>query len=211
MDEAALIREAQRGGQASLDAFNTLVMAHQGQVYHVAYRIMGDGASAADATQETFVSAYKSLANFRGGSFKSFLLRSVTNACYDALRYNRRRPALSLDDLNHQGSLAGTGPTVGEDIGEVLPSTDENPADAAERHDLRTHIAKAALGLPPDQRIVFVLSDIQGLSYDEIAEVTKISIGTVKSRLSRARAKLRDVLLAQPELLPEEMRRRSEK
>ncbi len=209
MDETALIREAQRGGQAGLDAFNTLVMAHQGQVYHVAYRIMGDSASAADATQETFISAYKSLSNFRGGSFKSFLLRSVTNACYDALRYNKRRPAVSLDDLGNDGGLTGAGATMAEDSSERLRSTDENPADAAERHDLRSHIAQAALGLPPDQRITFVLSDIQGLSYNEIADMMNTSIGTVKSRLSRARAKLRDVLLAQPELLPEEIRRGS--
>ena len=207
MDEAALIHEAQRGGQAGLDAFNTLVMAYQGQVYHVAYRIMGDVASASDATQETFISVYKSLPNFRGGSFKSFLLRSVTNACYDALRYDKRRPALSLDHLGNHDPTPGSTPT--DDAGELLPSSDENPADAAERHDLRAHIARAALELPPDQRIVFVLSDIQGLSYDEIADSMKTSVGTVKSRLSRARAKLRDALLAQPELLPEEMRRES--
>ena len=206
MDETALIREAQQGGPTGLDAFNTLVMAYQGQVYHVAYRIMGDVASASDATQETFISAYKSLPSFRGGSFKSFLLRTVTNACYDALRYAKRRPAVSLDTLGQPEAFSGDTPP--DDAGERLPSNDENPADAAERHDLRSHIARAALDLPPDQRITFVLSDVQGLSYDEIADIMKTSVGTVKSRLSRARAKLRDKLMAQPELLPEEMRRR---
>ncbi len=203
MDETALIREAQRGGQIGLDAFNTLVMAYQSQVYNVAYRILGDGAAAADATQEAFISAFKSLSNFRGGSFKSFLLRTVTNACYDALRYAKRRPTTSLDEAT------GT-PSDDPDalsIAERLPASDENPADTIERFDLREHIARAALQLPIDQRIVFVLSDVQGLSYDEIAEVTRASLGTVKSRLSRARAKLREWLLAQPELLPEELRR----
>lgn len=203
MDETALVREAQRGGQIGLDAFNTLVMAHQSQVYNVAYRILGDEAAAADATQEAFISAFKSLPYFRGGSFKSFLLRTVTNACYDALRYAKRRPTTSLDEA--------TGP-VGDDpdslsMAERLPANEENPADTIERFDLREHIARAALQLPIDQRIVFVLSDVQGLSYDEIVDVTKASLGTVKSRLSRARAKLRDMLLAQPELLPEELRR----
>lgn len=203
MDETALVREAQRGGQIGLDAFNTLVMAYQSQVYNVAYRILGDGAAAADATQEAFISAFKSLPNFRGGSFKSFLLRTVTNACYDALRYAKRRPTTSLDEA--------TGPSSNDpdalSMAERLPANEENPADTMERLDLREHIARAALQLPIDQRIVFVLSDVQGLSYDEIAEVTKASLGTVKSRLSRARAKLRDLLLAQPELLPEALRR----
>ena len=204
MDETTLIREAQRGGQTGLDAFNTLVMAHQSQVYNVAYRIMGDTAAAADATQEAFISTYKSLTHFRGGSFKSFLLRSVTNACYDALRYAKRRPSTSLDDFNSPDSLETNG---SDNAHEVLSSTDENPADAAERRDLREHIAHAALQLPIEQRITFVLSDVQGLNYDEIADITKTTLGTVKSRLSRARAKLRDLLLAQPELLPEELRR----
>ena len=203
MDETALIREAQRGGQIGLDAFNTLVMAYQSQVYNVAYRILGDGAAAADATQESFISAFRSLPNFRGGSFKSFLLRTVTNACYDAMRYAKRRPATSLDDVGNATNTDPDSPSMAE----RLPADEEDPAETIERFDLREHIARAALQLPVDQRIVFVLSDVQGLSYDEIAEVTKASLGTVKSRLSRARAKLRDLLLSQPELLPEELRR----
>jgi len=193
MDEDALIRAAQRGDVAS---FNQLVLAYQSQVYNVAYRIMGDQAAAADATQEAFLSAFSHIREFRGGSFKSWLLRTVTNACYDALRYHKRRPAQSLeleDDDEH--SLA-----------DVLPADDESPADAAERSDLRRFIARAALQLSPDQRITFVLSDVQGMSYEEIAELMNVSLGTVKSRLSRARARLRDALLAHEELLPDEFR-----
>ena len=198
MDEAALIKSAQRG---DAHAFNTLVLAYQSQAYNVAYRIMGDTAPAADATQEAFLSAYKSIKTFRGGSFKSWILRTVTNACYDALRYNKRRPATSLDELGADGE-----DDDGGNFEEFIPSSDESPADAAERGELRDAIARAALALPPDQRVTFVLSDIQGMSYEEIAEITQTTLGTVKSRLSRARAKMRDYLLSREELLPGEFR-----
>lgn len=196
MDELALIRAAQRGDVSS---FNELVLAYQSQVFNVACRVMGDEAAAADATQEAFISAYNHIKDFRGGSFKSWLLRTVTNACYDALRYHKRRPAESLEGI-----------TAGEDgdgdYNEFLPAGDESPHDAAERGDLRDFIAKSALRLPPDQRVTFVLSDVQGMSYEEIAEIMDVSLGTVKSRLSRARAKLRDALLTQKELLPDDFR-----
>ena len=198
MDEAALIKKAQRG---DVSAFNELVLTYQTQVYNVAYRIMGDAGPAADATQEAFISAYNHIKDFRGGSFKSWLLRTVTNACYDALRYDKRRPAASLDHL-----VEGEGDDDAGDFNEFIPSNDESPAAAAERNDLRQFIARAALSLPPDQRITFVLSDVQGLAYEEIAEVMDTSLGTVKSRLSRARAKLREALLKQQELLPDEYR-----
>lgn len=196
MNEAALIQQAQRG---DVRAFNELVLAYQTQLYNVAYRILGDAGAASDATQEAFISAYTHVKDFRGGSFKSWLLRTVTNACYDALRYDKRRPAASLDHLTENEDDVG-------DFNEFIPSNDESPADVAERSDLRQFIARAALTLPPDQRATFVLSDLQGLSYEEIAEVTDTSLGTVKSRLSRARAKLRDALLQQQELLPDEYR-----
>jgi len=89
MDENALIQAARRG---DLDAFNTLVLAYQHQVYNLAYRIMGEAAAASDAAQEAFISAYKNLKSFRGGSFKSWLLRIVTNACYDDLRRRKTPP-----------------------------------------------------------------------------------------------------------------------
>ncbi len=199
MDEPALIRSAQRG---DMDAFNTLVLTYQAQVYNVALRIMGDTDAAADATQEAFISAYRGLRAFRGGSFKSWLLRTVTNACYDALRYSKRRPATSLDALGDTPDSASTpGDAAGAGFDEFVASEDEGPAAAAERAELRRAIARAVTQLPPDQRITFVLSDVQGMSYEEVADAMQTSLGTVKSRLSRARAKLRDYLLAQTELL----------
>ncbi len=191
MDESALIQAARKG---DLDAFNTLVLTYQHQVYNLAYRIMGEEAAASDATQEAFISAYKNLKSFRGGSFKSWLLRIVTNACYDDLRRRKRRPATSLDEL-----------TDGED-GEAefdVPAPDDGPEIIAQRHELAGLIQQGITTLPDDQRIVLVLSDVQGMSYEEIASMTNSNLGTVKSRLSRARAKLREYLQGRGELLPE--------
>ncbi len=191
MDEPALIQAARKG---DLDAFNTLVLAYQHQVYNLAYRIMSEEAAAADATQEAFISAYKHLKSFRGGSFKSWLLRIVTNACYDDLRRRKRRPATSLDEL-----------ADGED-GEAefdVPAPDDGPETIAQRHELTELIQLGITTLPDDQRVVLVLSDVQGMSYEEIATMTDSNLGTVKSRLSRARAKLREYLQGRGELLPE--------
>jgi RNA polymerase sigma-70 factor (ECF subfamily) len=194
MDEAALIQSARKG---DLDSFNTLVLTYQHQVYNLAYRIMGDQAAAEDAAQETFISAYKNLKSFRGGSFKSWLLRIVTNACYDDLRRRKRRPAVSLDDLmNDQDGEGSFDPAA----------DDESPEDAAQRHELVELIQLGITTLPEDQRVTLVLSDIQGLSYEEIAEITRTNLGTVKSRLSRGRTKLREYLQAHGELLPEAFR-----
>ena len=99
MDEAALIKKAQDGDVA---AFNRLVLKYQEAVYNVAYRIMGDPQSAEDATQEAFISAYKALKRFRGGNFKSWLMRIATNACYDELRRRKRRPQTSLDKITDE-------------------------------------------------------------------------------------------------------------
>jgi RNA polymerase sigma-70 factor (ECF subfamily) len=199
MDETALIQSARKG---DLTAFNTLVLAYQHQVYNLAYRIMGEEAAAADAAQETFISAYKNLKSFRGGSFKSWLLRIVTNACYDELRRRKRRPAASLDDL-----VSDTEKDVEFDV----PSNDEGPELQAQRRELADLIQRGISALPEDQRIVLVLSDVQGMSYEEIADTTNSNLGTVKSRLSRGRAKLREWLQAHGELLPDVYRLESDK
>jgi RNA polymerase sigma-70 factor (ECF subfamily) len=94
MDEASLIKQAQDG---DVSAYNTLVLHYQDRVYNLAYRIIGEPDAAADATQEAFISAYKALRRFRGGNFKAWLMRIVTNACYDELRRRKRRPQSSLD------------------------------------------------------------------------------------------------------------------
>ncbi|HUX76736.1 MAG TPA: sigma-70 family RNA polymerase sigma factor [Anaerolineae bacterium] len=189
MDEPTLIAAAQRG---NVDTFNELVLAYQQQVYNLAYRIMGDPASAADAAQEAFISAFQNIGRFRGGSFKSYLLRIVSNGCYDELRRRKRRPATSFEDFGE----------VDEDANPALVNGAERPEEYAERQEMARVIQAGIETLPPDQRITLALSDVQGLSYQEIAEVTSVSLGTVKSRLARARGKLRDYLRARGELLP---------
>ena len=197
MDEKALIDAARRGDVSS---FNRLVLSYQSMVYNLAYRILGDGDAAADATQDAFISAFKAIGKFRGGSFKAWLLRIVTNACYDQLRFKQRRPTTSLDALLVLESAP------------VQPLTDreELPEEYAVRQELNRAIQVGIGTLPPEQRIALVLSDVQGLSYREIAEATGVSLGTVKSRLSRARGKLRDFLLEQRELLPSRYRLKNE-
>ncbi len=189
MDEASLIAAAQQG---KIDAFNELVLAYQQQVYNLAYRIMSDPASAADATQDAFIAAYKSIDRFRGGSFKSYLMRIVSNRCYDELRRRKRRPATSFEDFGE----------VDEEANPALINGHERPDEYIERQEM-SHVIQAGIEtLPADQRITLVFSDVQGMSYQEIAEAMDVSLGTVKSRLARARGKLRDYLRAEMELLP---------
>lgn len=191
MNEVEAIRAAQKG---KLSAFNHLVMIHQGLAYNVAYRIMGDGDGAADATQDAFLKAFKSIKQYKGGSFKSWLMRIVTNTCYDQLRYQKRRPTESLETEAAETEYAPR-----------LVDSSEQPEDTAMRHELNDMLQTVINRLPPDQRIVLILSDAEGFSYQEIATITEVSLGTVKSRLNRARARLRDLLQHQ-ELLPSQYR-----
>jgi len=198
MNEPALIELARKG---DIDSFNTLVIVYQHQVYNLAYRIMGDEASAADATQEAFISAYKHMPSFRGESFKSWMYRIVTNACYDELRRRKRRPAASLEGLAEDNDA---------EIEYDIPDESLTPEGRVEQRQVAEAIQAGINTLPADQRMTLVLSDVQSMSYEEIAAITGANLGTVKSRLSRARAKLRDYLLTQGELLPETLRLRAE-
>ena len=187
--EAKLIAAAQRG---NVDAFNELVLVYQQQVYSLAYRIMADPASAADAAQEAFISAFRAISRFRGGSFRSYLLRIVTNTCYAEMRRRKRRPTTSYEDFGE----------VDEDANPLLVNGHEGPEALAERNDMARVIQAGIDTLPADQRATLVLADVQELSYQEIVEVMGTSLGTVKSRLARARCKMRDYLMEQGELLP---------
>ncbi len=197
MDEAALVAAA---GKGDVRAFNQLVIRYQNIAYNLAYRILGDEDAASDATQDAFVSAFKAMPRFRGGSFKAWVLRIVTNACYDQLRALRRRPTSSLDDME-----------VEADHTPYLLDPSEQPDEAVVRRELDKVIQAGILTLPADQRSVLVLSDLQGMDYQEIAQVTGLALGTVKSRLSRGRAKLRDYMMDHRELLPAQYRLRSDR
>lgn len=198
MDESRIISEAQNG---NLSAFNQLVMTYQGTAFNVAYRVTGNSDAAADACQDAFLKAYRSLHQYQGGSFKSWILRIVTNTCYDQLRYKKRRPATSLETISENPI----------DHNAKLVSDDEPPEARVVRGELNALLQQAIGQLPQDQRLVVVLVDVQGLSYEEAAEIIDLPLGTIKSRLSRGRRRLRDVLLSQKELLPGQYRLKDRK
>jgi RNA polymerase sigma-70 factor (ECF subfamily) len=193
MDETKLILAAIRG---DIEAFNALVLAYQDMAYTVAYRVMGESESAADATQEAFISAFRKLHQFQGDYFKPWLMRIVTNACYDELRRRQRRPASSLEELHEAAAEPGV----------QWSSHDDSPEQAVQRHELNAAIQDCITALPDSQRIIAVLADVEEYSYGEIVEITGLPLGTVKSRLSRARTQLRACLQAVRELLPAEYR-----
>lgn len=181
-----LMRAAQRG---ELAAFNALVTRHERAVFNVCLRLLRDVPTAEDATQDTFVQAWRGVGAFRGGLVRPWLLRIATNRCYDILRSKARRPAGSLDAEPFEIEPVWTSQT----------SATERPEAFALRGELAVHLERALAGLPEDQRLVVVLSDVQGCDYDEIAQITGTALGTVKSRLSRARARLRQALRDDPD------------
>jgi RNA polymerase sigma-70 factor (ECF subfamily) len=191
MDEAALIRTAQKG---DLDSFNCLVLTYQDQVYNQAYRMMGEEDAAEDATQEAFISAFRNLRSYRGGSFRAWLLRIVTNACYDEIRRRQRRPTTSLEPLNDAGDEI--------ESPRWLASSEETPEATAERAELGRVIQHCLDGLPVEFKAALVLVDMQGMDYTEAALTIGTPIGTIKSRLARARLRMRDCLKGFRELLP---------
>jgi RNA polymerase sigma-70 factor (ECF subfamily) len=193
MDENMLIQAAKQG---DVESFNKLILFYQDLAFTVAYRIMGEGESAADATQEAFISAFRKLHQFQGERFKPWLMRIVTNACYDELRRRKRRPASSLDALHDVTPQPGLN----------LHSPQENPEHYAQRSELNRAIQRCINALSDNQRVVAVLADVEGYAYGEISEITGLPLGTVKSRLSRARDQLRTCLQAVRELLPAEYR-----
>lgn len=195
--DAKFVTAAQQG---DLNAFNQLVARYEQRVYSLTFRMLNDAEGAADAVQDAFFQAYRALAQFRGGSFKSWLLRIASNICYDRLRTRSRRPTDSLDALMDEAEEMG-----GSGLG-LLEDTAADPENHALSRELARELRLAIQTLPPDQRLIVILCDIQGLSYDEIVQIANCSLGTVKSRLSRGRAKLREYLQQNPELLQRQNR-----
>jgi RNA polymerase sigma-70 factor (ECF subfamily) len=180
-DDEALVRAAQAG---DLDAFNLLVQRHERPVFNVALRLLRDVGLAEDATQDTFIRAWQNIRTFQTGSVRSWLYKIATNRSYDMLRASARRPAGSLEaemvEIEPIWASGGLG--------------DEAPDAHALRRELSIYLERALTALPEDQRMVVLLVDVQGLDYHEVAETMGIALGTVKSRLSRARAKIRQAL-----------------
>ncbi len=191
MDEQELIGRCKDG---DIDAFNLLVEQYQRLVYNVTLRMLGNVQAAEDATQDTFISAYRGVSRFRGGSFKAWILRIAANSCHDKMRAARRARITSLDSMLQESDAAH-------------PVDDaESPEEYTLRRELGRFLSEGLSCLPEDQRLVVILSDIQGFSYEEISQTTGASLGTVKSRLNRGRSRLRDYLLQRKELLPSQFR-----
>ena len=199
MDETALIHSAQNG---DLDSFNTLILHYQDSVFHTALRILGDEDLAQDAAQEAFISAFRSISTFRGGSFKAWLMRTVTNACYDELRRQKRRPTTPLEPETNDGEEM--------DSPKWLADPNMTPAERSEADELEHAVQHCLDALPMEFRTVVVMADIQGMDYSEVATASKVPLGTIKSRLARARLRLRECLRGFEELLPSSYRLQEE-
>ena len=198
LNEPELIERSRRG---DLEAFNTIVVAYQNQVYGLCLRMLGSPQAAEDAAQEAFISAFRNVGRMRGESARPWLLRIASNACIDEHRRRRRRPQVSLDVASQEDEperpLEVADPSAG-------------PEQQALRGELREALQAELLSLPSDQRLAVILCDVEGLSYDEIATTMKSSVGTVKSRISRGRARLRESLRARPELFGDLVRHTDE-
>jgi len=195
-DEEWLIERARRG---DLDAFNALVERYQPAIFNLCLRMLGRREAAEDATQETFLAGYRAGAILQGNHIGAWFLRIAANACYDELRRRGRKPGGSLDAMLDDPEHPFTPPAHG-------PS----PEDEALHAEARRDIERALLQLPIDQRLAVILCDVEGLHYDEIAEVTRSSLGTVKSRISRGRSRMREILSAEAEHLPHGFRHQDE-
>jgi len=192
MDQTALIQSAQLG---NIEAFNQLILLHQDRIFATAVYMLDNEDCAADALQNALVQAYHNIAHFRGGSFSAWMLRILKNVCYDELRRQKRHICLPLEPLS-EGE---------EEFDSPLWLTDptQNPAGQFEDQELTHAIQSSLQALAPEYRLTLILIDIDGMDYNEAAAAMGVPMGTVKSRLARARLKMRKKLRCYSDLLPE--------
>lgn len=181
--EDLLVQRCKRG---ETGAFDELVRLYEKKVYNLAFRLSGNRDDACDLAQEAFVRVFNAIKDFRSqSSFSTWLYRVVTNVCLDQLRSRARHPVTSLDEplTTEKGQLP-------------RQVTDDalDPEEELERLELKAAVQKGINSLKEEYRIIIILRDIQDLAYEDIAEVLNLSLGTVKSRLNRARLALRSVL-----------------
>lgn len=185
MTEAELIQAAREGDQ---HAFGLLVEANQAMAYQLAYRMTGNADDAADLTQEAFLNAWRGLSRFDGRSaFSTWLYRLTSNACIDFLRREKRRPTVSLTAEDEKGEEGG-------DYQTDLPDDRYSPQPLLEKREAHDAVRRGLAALSPEHREILVLRELEGLSYQEIAQALNTGEGTVKSRIARARLALRDFL-----------------
>lgn len=183
-NENRLIERAS-GGDPS--AFNELMAMHEKRMYAVALRMFANREDAQDCLQEAMLRVYRAIGSFKGqSSFATWVYRITMNTCLDELRRKKNRQATSLDNLLDQG----WGPTDGENV----------PERQAIQAETRRQLSGLIRELPEDMRSAVVLRDVQGYSYEEIAQILDVNVGTIKSRISRGREKLREKLSSKAEL-----------
>ena len=195
------VRLPLRDRSGAAHCYNCVIEEFQTAAYNLSIRLLGDWALAEDAVQEAFTSGYRAFHQFRGQNLRGWILRIVANVCRDMLRSLRARPAAPLDPMPPDPDDPNRNPSVLD-----IPSTEESPEAHAERQELNRAIESGLATLSADQRLAVVLVDVQGFSYEEAASVMGCSVGTVRSRLSRGRGRLRDYLRAVGELLPSRYR-----
>lgn len=185
MDDRELVGRARRGDQ---EAFSQLIVQYQVPLYNMALRMVGGRDDAADITQEAFLRAWTKIRTLREAPFKSWLFQIAANLCYDHFRRGRRYGEMPDDD--QQARIVP--------LGISAPDPQER-AEINERHQL---VRQAIAALEHDLRMAIVLRDVNGMSYDEIAEVLRVPLGTVKSRIARARGAVQEALARHPDLFP---------
>src|SRR6266496_4783055 len=190
-DEKELIKAAQRG---NLDAFNALILRYQNLLYGIALRMLNDEDTASDAVQEALISAFNKFNTFRGGSLRSWLARVTVNACYDEMRRKRRQREVPLEQFNMEGEEV-------EDLSWMIDPA-ARPEEQVDSFELESAIQHSLSQLTPAYREALVLVDIEGLSYEEASIAARVPVGTVKSRLARARLQIRSSLQGYKDLLP---------
>ncbi len=200
-EESQLIVRSQQG---DVEAFNQLIIQYQQMLYATVFRLLGDYDTAADVTQDAFIAAFRSIRTYRGdASFRAWLLRIGSNLVYDHWRRLQRRPVGSLEAINEEEDES-----AGMSLLDVLAvkGVEGNPEETVLTQELQELIQQGIQQLPLEQRTAIVLCDIQGLAYEEVAQVTETTLGTVRSRISRGRARLRSYLRQHQELLPDNYR-----
>jgi RNA polymerase sigma-70 factor (ECF subfamily) len=181
LPEDALVARSRDG---DLEAFTGLVEAYQSRIYNLAFRLVGNREDAGDMAQEVFIRAFMALKGFKGrASFSTWLYRVAANVCLDELRRRRRQPVTSLDATYRTSD--------GDDLARQVADPAPGPEELAEREEVQRAVQLGIRSLTPAHRLVVVLRDIQGLTYQEMSQALGVSVGTVKSRLNRARESLR--------------------
>ena len=182
-----LVQKCKNG---DLDAFDQLVKRYESKVYTLAYRFTGNHADANDLAQETFIRIYQALPSFRGdSSFATWLYRIASNVCRDELRRQQRRKKISLDEVMSQSGCNLS-----------LAYDSESPEESLEKSELQRAVQNCLNALSDEHRLILIMREIQGLSYEEIAAALDCSLGTVKSRLNRSRQALKQKVIIDREL-----------